>query len=443
MQRGVERSSALTHSDGKSPARAKFAHSTYAQSAIPHEISRLRLNAMRVLQIATSYPLNEADATAPFIRSIARALAEDGHELQIIVPSRDGAPAETRESGILVHWTRYAPFSALNVIGHARSLKNDMRLRASAFAALPFFLAAAYRKASEIARAWKPEVAHSHWVLPSGLIGGAIARRYGIPHVISLHGSDVFVANSSRIFGAIAGRTLRGARAVTACSPYLAKEAARHGSDARRVRFLPYGVDTMRFATNAENVPGNPAPIVLAIGRLVEKKGFRLLIEQAPLFLAPDGRAELWIAGEGDDRPALEAARDGLGPSIGQRVKLLGPIDWIRIPGLLCQAAVVVVPSIRDKSGNEDGLPNVVLEAMSAGRAIVASDVGALSLVITDGETGRIVPAGNGAALGRAIHDLLRDPAEAARLGKSAARAARANYSWSAYARELEALYVS
>jgi glycosyltransferase involved in cell wall biosynthesis len=398
---------------------------------------------MKILQIATSYPADSADPTAPFVRSIAVALAELGHELQIIVPCRGGtAQVTTEEHGVTVHWIRYAPFQWLNIIGHGRSLENDARLRLATYLALPFFIFAALNKAARIVASWKPAIMHSHWVLPGGLLGAWIARANGVPHIVSLHGSDIYVAKSRGIYRVIARWVFANTRQVIACSPYLKAQAIALGAAPERAHFLPHGVDINLFRPGDDTERLGQTPIVLAAGRLVEKKGFRLLINHAEQFLGVNPDAELWIAGEGDDRQTLEEMIRKQPPALARRIRLLGKISWTRMPELLRRARVFVMPSIRDSHGNEDGLPTVALEAMACGCAVVATDVGGTHHIVENGRTGLTVEANRGDKLAQAIERLLSDSQLAARMGAAAATAAQTQYTWAQCARAYERLYV-
>lgn len=401
----------------------------------------LEPDSMRILQISTSYPTDGADPTAPFIRSIARALVAEGHEVRIIVPSRAGMPATSTEPGIRVDWVRYAPLQRLNVIGHGRSLQNDALLRSSVYAALPLFLVAAYARALAIIREWKPAVVQSHWALPGGLVGALAAKSSGLPHVVSLHGSDVYVASSKAAFRAVARWVFRNSRAVTACSPYLAEQAVQLGARRGSAHFLPYGVDPVQFRARDGRVPMESPRVVLAVGRLVEKKGFRVLIEHAGVFLGTNPDIQLWIAGEGDDRVTLERKIAALPDEQSRRVKLLGRVEWQRMPDLLRRAAVFVMPSVHDSHGNQDGLPNVILEAMSCGAAVVATEIGGASDVIENGRTGMIVSSSDGPGLGRTIAELLSDPDRRDSIGAAASDLIRSRYTWQAMASRLEMIF--
>jgi len=162
------------------------------------------------------------------------------------------------------------------------------------------------------------------------------------------------------------------AGAVTACSTDLARRAIALGADPAAIEVVPYGVDAGRFRPQ----PGKRAEIRAALGipdgvllgftagRLVRKKGFEHLIDAwARVETSP--AAILAIAGDGDLRDELRERARAAG--VASRVFFLGNLSQDDVGAYLGAADVVVIPSIRDDSGNVDGLPNIVLEALSAG----------------------------------------------------------------------------
>ena len=120
--------------------------------------------------------------------------------------------------------------------------------------------------------------------------------------------------------------------------------------------------------------------------------------------------------GEGPRRAALAATIAAAG--LADRVTLAGPATHARLPREYAAAHTVVVPSIEDHRGDRDGLPNVVLEALASGRAVVASDVGAVRSAVRDGRTGLLVPPGDPRALAEALRALARQPDLRTRLAR-------------------------
>ena len=210
----------------------------------------------------------------------------------------------------------------------------------------------------------------------------------------------------------------RAAACVIACNPDVAGDLKRAGAP---VQLIPHGVDLARFRPS----PPPPAEVltILAVGRLVPKKGFPVLIEAAAQLLAP---FRLRIIGEGPERPRIEAAIAAHG--LGDRVELAGPRTHDDLPAEYAAAHIVVVPSITDATGDRDGLPNVVLEAMSSGRPVVASDVGAVSSAVVDGRTGVLVPPGDAEALAGALEFLADQADMRERLGREARARVEADF---------------
>jgi glycosyltransferase involved in cell wall biosynthesis len=174
--------------------------------------------------------------------------------------------------------------------------------------------------------------------------------------------------------------------------------------------------------------------LVLALGRLVEKKGFAYLVEAA----ARTGGVEVVIAGEGDLRADLEQRAR----SLRAPVRLVGALDRATMAAALAEADVVVVPSVVDRAGNVDGLPNALLETLACGRPVVATTAGGIPDVVVDDVNGLLVPPKDEAALAHALRRLIREPDTRERLGQEARRRAVDALSWEAAARRFEESYV-
>jgi phosphatidylinositol alpha-1,6-mannosyltransferase len=122
-------------------------------------------------------------------------------------------------------------------------------------------------------------------------------------------------------------------------------------------------------------------------------------------------------------------------------VDFLGPVAWDQTPVLFGACDIFVAPSIHDENGNVDGLPNTVLEAMAAGRPVVASRAAGMELVVRPGETGLLTPEYDAAALADALKLMLARPDLRSRLGQRARRAVESQFNWDTVAARLEDLY--
>jgi glycosyltransferase involved in cell wall biosynthesis len=400
---------------------------------------------MRILMVTSSYPLFEGDGTAPFIEAIARGVAARGHEVDLILPAH---PRFTRpdEAGLRFFPFTYAPTSGLNVWGYAQSLNADRGFKWKTLAVAPF-AALATRRAVRLRLASSSyDVVHAHWVVPAGVLASGPARAAETAFVVSLHGSDVFAAERNGLVGRAARRAFEAAGAVTACSSDLRDRAVTLGAAAERTRTVPYGVDAAFFGPAASPSPdrrtamrtrlgAKPSQtLVVAVGRLVEKKGFAHLIAAAGD--APD--LHIAIVGDGDLESDLRAR------SLAARasVTLAGRFSRTQIRDALACADIAAVPSVIDSSGNVDGLPNSLLEAMAAGRAIVASRVAGIPDVVADGVEGVLVPQGDAAALRTALEALSKDRDRRERLGAAAVDRVNRDLTWDRVASTLEGCYV-
>ncbi|HEY2433691.1 MAG TPA: glycosyltransferase family 4 protein [Vicinamibacterales bacterium] len=395
-----------------------------------------------VVMVTTSYPRFPGDSVGTFMEPIAKSVAARGHEVHVVAPWHPRITRGRVEDGVFFHFFKYAPVAALNVFGYAAGLQADVRVRKAAWMAAPLALASGWFKAMRVAQKRRATVLHGHWVVPGGLI--AAAAGLSRPLVVSLHGSDVFVAERSRLVRQAARGVFHRAGFVTACSADLAARAAGLGAATDRLEVVPYGVDSVRFRPSAEvrarlrASAGIDAaePVVVTAGRLVRKKGFEYLIAALPLMAAS---VRLVIAGGGDLDAELRERATAAG--VASRVRFLGDVTQDEVADWFAAADVAVVPSVRDDSGNVDGLPNTVLEALASATPVVATSAGGIGSVVEDGDTGVVVPERDPASLARAITGLLADRVGGVRLGAQARVRVTARFGWSAAAERFESAY--
>lgn len=389
--------------------------------------------------VTSSYPKYPGDTTAPFIESIARGVAARGHEVDVVLPEH---PDLRRGEGEPVAFFpfRYAPAGAWTLWGYAQSLEADVRVRSEIYLLAPIVALALRNAVSRRLTTARYDAVHVHWVVPNAAMVSDVVRAHAVPLVVSLHGSDVFLAERSPLAGRLAGRAFAVAGAVTACSGDLHRRGVALGARPERTRTVPYGVDPAAFS------PGGPddalrtrlgvprgAVFVLGFGRMVEKKGFRFLVEAA----ARVSGIHVVLAGEGDLRGSLEArARE-----IGAPVSFPGGLDRATTAAALAAADVVVIPSVVDSAGNVDGLPNALLEALAAGRAVIASRVAGIPDVVEDGRNGLLIAPESPDALAEALRRLAAEPEARRLLGAEARGRAVRELSWEGAAEAFEECY--
>ncbi len=294
---------------------------------------------------------------------------------------------------------------------------------------VPPAMAGLYLAALRRSRRWDGVI--SHWLVPSALIAG------GLPlgkkrHLATGHSGDVHMIRRSPLRNLLARAVIRSADRVGFVSEQLRSEfedalgPRLAAQNSERLIITPMGVDPecLQSRRNRDVIReelGLDRFTALFLGRLVPIKGADLLIEA----LAGLREMQLVVAGDGPQRERLERAASARGVD----AQFLGEVDQETRADLFAASDVLVVPSREFGDGRHEGIPLVVIEAMSAGLPVVAADTGAIGEIVKDGETGLLARSHEQSALCDAISKIAADEALRRRL-KSAGRAAVRDRSW-------------
>jgi glycosyltransferase involved in cell wall biosynthesis len=253
---------------------------------------------------------------------------------------------------------------------------------------------------------------HAHFATVAAYVARAANAFTGVPFSVTCHAKDIYRDGvTAQRFTSL----LRPADfAVTVCEANKRHIVDNLGGAALDVRVLYNGVDVAAF--HPKDRRADPQPTILAVGRLVEKKGFHVLLEALALLAQQGQRPRCWLVGDGEERGRLEAQAASLGL---QHVEFLGMRTQDEVGICMARATVMVLPCIVGADGNRDALPTVLLEALAAGLPTISSPVGGVEEIADHGRAGVLVEPGSAAATARAIHDLLRDPARQAALARA------------------------
>jgi len=256
---------------------------------------------------------------------------------------------------------------------------------------------------------------HAYFAHHPAEVAAGAARARGVPFGFSVHAKDLRKVEPR----AFIDRAARAA-CIVACNRDVARDLHEAGA---RAHLVPHGVDRHRFRPTMRRTDRPGGLRILAVGRLVEKKGFGVLVRALAHTRRPSA---LRIVGDGPERSRLEALAAEL--RLHGRVTFAGACTHRDLPREYARADLVVVPSVVDLTGDRDGLPNVVLEAMASARPIVGTRVGAIDSAVQDGRTGLLVAPGSPAALAAAIDRLAEHPGLRRAMGRSAAESVAREY---------------
>jgi len=262
---------------------------------------------------------------------------------------------------------------------------------------------------------------HAHFAGSATSVARLAACFAGISYSFTAHAKDIF---HDSVSPDDLGRKLSTAAAVvTVCDYSVAHLKAAFGTTAARVLRVYNGLDIEEFQYVS---PHDRPPRIVAVGRLVEKKGFGDLIEACARLVADGQRFECLIIGAGELEPELRARIERL--DLRETVRLTGPQPQPEVNRLVQGAAVLAAPCVVGVDGNRDDLPTILLEAMALGTPCISTDVAGIPEVIRHGETGLLVPQHDPTALGAALTQLLTDRQQRCLLAARARRLIEADF---------------
>ena len=324
-----------------------------------------------LLVLASTYPRWPADPEPGFVHELSRRLTER-YRVIVLCPHAPGAKPRETMDGVEVVRYRYAPECWETLVNDGGIVTNLKRARWKLLLVPGFVLGQAW-VAWRLMRRERVDVIHAHWLIPQGLIAALLPWLPGrrVSYVVTSHGADLY-ALKGRLLDGIKRFVARRAAAATVVSSAMRERLAALGVPAAHIHVLPMGVDLSERFTPDPSVPRSQHEI-LFVGRLVEKKGLRHLIAALPQVLEGVPDAFLTIVGFGPEEAALRQQVHTLG--LQAKVHFLGAVAQTRLPALYRRAALFVAPFVQAESGDQEGLPVALMEAVACGCPVVAGDV--------------------------------------------------------------------
>ncbi len=376
--------------------------------------------AARVLFVTHNVPRFDGDAAGSFVLRLAVALQTAGATVHIIAPGAAGLADEATLEGVRIQHVRYASDAQMTLAyagNMAEQVMGSWTGKVSLLRMLRALRRAVRAQLDAAARAGAPyDIVHAHWWFPSALALWRARRAGDPPLMITMHGSDVRLAQRTAPAHPIMRAVLGEAAMCTAVSGWLADTARRIVPDATIV-VSPMPINARHFAPPADTSAARSG--ILFVGRLNAQKGLADLLDAmvSPAMCAYDaqrdgGPTTLHVVGDGPDADALKARAAARG--LEDRVRWYGVLTQPALVPLYQGACAVAIPS------REEGLGLVAVEAQLCGTPVVAYADGGLIDVVRPDHGGTLVTVGDTQALGEALARLLADATTAAALGMTA-----------------------
>jgi glycosyltransferase involved in cell wall biosynthesis len=250
--------------------------------------------------------------------------------------------------------------------------------------------------------AFRPDVIHAHFGW-SGVSAGRVAESLRTPYIVAFHGSDVYRPGVMiRDFARKYARIFQTGAAFTCVGPRAGIELQRLGCPPDRLSIVPVGIDLEDFSFAPS--PRDERTVLLQVGRLVPKKGVDTTLTAFAHALPSIGDCELWIAGDGPERPRLEVLAHRLG--VAHSVRFLGEQTPAGVRELMGKAHIGVQPSRQAPDGDREGTPTVILEMQARGVDVAATDHADIPSIVPFPE--HLVAEGDAPSLARELARLAR-----------------------------------
>lgn len=355
---------------------------------------------MKILLVNYEYPpLGGGGGIA--MMEIAKELARR-HEVHVLTSGTDALPAVEKQP-------------ALDLTVHRVRVFGRSDRATATFLSMAAFLPSGIRSGNRLLASTSFDVINTWFAIPSGITGGAIARRHGVPHVLTIIGGDIYDPSKwispHRFYpaGAAVRWALRHADDLVAISSDIANRAHDYFRAPNPMEVIPLGIAEPQFqpACRAKVGMTEKRKYIVAVGRLVRRKDYPTLLRAVKALDRDD--TTLLILGDGPEREHLRALARRLG--IADRVELRGFVGEEEKYQILANSNVFALVSLHE------GFGVVYLEAMYCGLPIVAANQGGQVDLLKDQVTGRLVEVGDAAALSQSVRELLADDALAQRIG--------------------------
>lgn len=386
---------------------------------------------MKICLITSVYALSENDRNGSFLVESVRYLKRNGHDITIFAPSYEGLGDHCIE-GVPVHRFRYF-FRKWENLTHGQGAPNRIRN--------PFYLIVAFFyillgliKSVWFCRKEKFDVLHVHWPFPHGIWGYAAGKLSGTPVVLNFHGAELLLAEKFFFVNYFLRHSLKHASGIICNSSYTAKKVSALTD--KHVDVIPFGT-TLEVKSVAKN-KSKPRKDILFAGRLIARKGLEYLLQAMPI-IDESVPAHLHVVGDGNMAETWRKLSHDMG--LDEMVTFHGFVSNEELIELYAGADLFVLPAIVDDRGDTEGLGVVLVEALCFKTPVVASDVGGISDVIINKQTGLLVPEKDVPALSNACIKVLKDDELASHLVDQGLAHAQSYFDWQRITSLIEKVY--
>ena len=395
---------------------------------------------MKFCLLTPGYPRYKGDDSSvkDYLHDLGKELTKRRIEVHVIAPHAKGIEKEEVMDGVYIHRFQYFYPSSFQTLAYTVGIPEKIKTIEGKIQ-VPFFFLSQLFNTIKLIRKEKIDVINSHWLLPMGLVGAICRSIFDIPHITTIHSSEITLIKKSPFGRKITEFIVNNTDKIVSVSSHRADELLTFISTKvstatkEKIEIIPMGIDLGKFRNeiNKNNLKTNynitSKFVILFVGRLVEVKGCEYLIKGFKSVIDEVNDVQLIIVGSGP----LEAKVKKLAKKLNMEkyVRFEGFVEHNTISDYYSLSDIVVFPSIVDSSGFEEGLPVVLLEALAVGKAVVATRTKGVMEIIKEGYNGFLVEQKNPEQIAEKVLELLGNEELGARFSKNALDAGK-KYDW-------------
>ncbi len=380
---------------------------------------------MKILHITSVYPVSEGDPYGMIIANLCETIHKKNADICVLSPrSSSDEPVQNR-NGILIYRFPYMPFRKLEKIPGTSGILFAVKTSFVAFVSLPFFFFFELIYGIKCIRREKITIIHSHWILPHGLIGAILSALFNIPHVSSVHGTDLSILNKSGLLKIYLKFLTMHTDMITTNSSFTMNHISNNTDCPLKI--IPMGVSKEWLETEIPMHKERPYKQIIFVGRLIPLKGVHTLISAIDIINKRNYNIRLVIIGKGPELKSCILQVEKL--QLSDMVIFKDFVSHDKLKKYYIESDLFVLPS-QEINGQTEGLGVVLLEAMAVGIPVIGSNTGGIPDIIKDNVNGLLVKPGDPEDLAKAIINIFENETLADDFRKAGRKTIEEKFSW-------------
>lgn len=384
---------------------------------------------MKIGVITSAYPEYEDDPHGIFVHRLMKEVSKQGHEVHVLAPYT-GDKTEFQLDGVYVQKFNYFyPKRFQKLAGRSGMIDN---VKEGIFVKFQFLTFIIFNVINSCRKLKDMDIVHVQWPIPNGLGALFLKWIYNIPSINTVYGEEVYLSKRYHVTN-ILKFLLHWSSNIITISNATFEACLNIGLSESRLGIIPFGVDTSFYkplnVTKDEEIFQ-----ILAVGYLIERKGFMYLISSIKEILKEHENIRLKIVGSGPQEQQIKNHITEL--DLEKHAEIIGNISDDELLKMYNSSDIFVLPSIIDSQGNTEGLGVVLLEAMACGLPVIGSNIGGIPDIIHEGETGLLVPQKDISGLSKSIIKLIENPNLRENLANGGYKMVKDNFSWETIAKD-------